>query len=156
MSAGRGLAIPVSLYWTNSKQLTMLVSGLFLTLLLCNVLSWLALYELVVYLGSGLLGLFASSVYPLTMSMPASLRLKATSRNTSIYAMGGCVGVALLPFVVGMAMERFGPNSLFVCMQAIAVGMVVLFICVQRTNKQITYKPPAIDALQESQITTVE
>jgi hypothetical protein len=44
MTAGRGLVIPLSLLWSNSKQLTILVIGIFLAIIFGLVLSWFALY----------------------------------------------------------------------------------------------------------------
>lgn len=153
MSVGRGMAIPLSMYWSNRRQMTMLIAGLFLTIFLCNILSWLSEYLLVMYVGSALMGLFASSVYPLTMSMPASLGLRTEGRNTSLYAMGGCFGVTLLPFAIGLVMEYSGPNSLFLCMQAVTVGATLLFFFVRRTTKQVEAEGKE-QVMDESQITT--
>jgi fucose permease len=73
------------------------------------------------------MGLFMSGVYPLTMSLPTSLGLTVQPKNTSSYAMGGCVGTALFPYIIGLVMAKFGPDSLFWCMAVVAIIMAVIF-----------------------------
>jgi MFS family permease len=109
------------------------------------------------YVGSALMGLFMSGVYPLTMSMPSSLKLRTSSKNTSVYAMGGCFGTICIPFVVGVVMEHFGPNSLFICMQIIAIAMVGEFIIMNiQRKKLLERKTEEIDSLISSRAPTDE
>lgn len=127
MTAGRGLVIPLSLLLTNARQLAILVLGIFLSILAGNLLSWFELYDVVVYGLSAVMGLFMSGVYPLTMSLPASLGLTVSPTNTSRYAMGGCVGTAVFPYLVGIVMASFGADSMFWCMAVLAAAMGFVF-----------------------------
>jgi MFS family permease len=88
------------------------------------------------YLGSSLMGLFCSGIYPLTMNLPNSLSMKTSTRNTSKYALGGSMGETILPFLAGTAMAHFGQNSLFIW----ELVLVILLIGVYKYSLDIANK----------------
>ena len=114
MTVGRGLIIPLSVILSTREQLSVLISGIFLTIVLCNLFKALHLYPVVLYGCSVMMGLFMSGMYPLTMSLPSSMGLKTKPQNTSRYVLGGCLGGSLGPFLIGLSMKFFGPSAMFV------------------------------------------
>lgn len=127
MTAGRGLLIPLSSVWNARQQLSVLTAGILFSVGLCNLFSYLGSHLLVIYLCSIVAGLFMSGIYPLTMSMPNSIGLKVAPKNTSRYVLGGCVGGALVPFLVGLTMKHFGAGSMFVSMVWVLFLMILVF-----------------------------
>lgn len=127
MTVGRGLLIPLSHIWNTRQQLSVLITGILLSIGLCNLLNYLQLHSTVLFGCSIITGLFMSGIYPLTMSLPTSIGLHVTPKNTSRYVLGGCVGGALVPWGIGLVMKGFGPGSLFVCMVWVLFVMVYVF-----------------------------
>lgn len=116
MTIGRGLSIPFSRVWNTKQQLTILSSGIFITVVLANILNFTKQYSIIIYLVSVLMGLFMSGIYPLTMNLTNSLGYKVMPKNTSRYVLGGCIGGAVIPYLTGVVMHLSGPSFLFLSM----------------------------------------
>lgn len=127
MTVGRALIIPLSALLSTREQLTVMVSGIFLTVALCNLFNGIHLYKVVLYGCSVVMGFFMSGMYPLTMSLPSSMGLKVKPQNTSRYVLGGCLGGSLGPFLAGLLMKSFGPSAMFVQMFIVVVIAIFVF-----------------------------
>ncbi len=115
MTVGRALIIPISALLNTRQQLRILVIGVALSITLSNILNLADKYEAVIFGGAVLMGLFGSGLYPLTMSYPGSQGLKVTSKNTSRYALGGCIGGSVAPYLCGKLMSHYkNAGALFI------------------------------------------
>lgn len=137
MTVGRGLLIPLSALLSVRQQLSILVSGILFAVTLCNLFSFLELYTIVLFVCSIITGLFMSGIYPLTMSLPSSLGLKVTPQNTSRYVLGGCIGGALIPYLIGLIMKHLGSGALFVCMIWVLFVMIAVLRRVLRMSEAL-------------------
>lgn len=143
MTLGRVGTIPLAYVISTSRQLTLLIIGAMCSILLCVyfILDSRDIY--VVIIGSALMGLFCSSMYPLAMNLPNSLGMKTTTNNTSKYAFGGSVGEALLPFVGALSISWFGKNAMFGCEIILLIAIIGVYsYALQVAEEQTT---PASD-----------
>lgn len=127
MTIGRGLTIPLAYVLSTSRQLMLLLAGVFLSVLTCIYFAATKQDIYVLFAGSSLMGFFCSSMYPLTMNLPNSLGMKTTTKNTSKYALGGSLGESVLPFVGGLSISWFGKNAMFGCELVLLVVIVLTY-----------------------------
>lgn len=125
-SAGRAAVIPLSYVMCTIKQLYMLVCGCILVLTTCVILNYFGYFRIVLYVGSACSGIFMSGIYPLTITLPNSYGMQASSKNTSQYILGSCIGFGATPYLVGILMENFGPDMLFVSEEVTAIVMLII------------------------------
>ena len=80
-----------------------------------------------VYLGSALIGLALSAVYPLLMSIPGAMGYYLSPTNAAMFTVMGSTGESVIPVLFGVMIDLFGPGVLFVGALLISVGMIVLY-----------------------------
>lgn len=74
-----------------------------------------------------------SSVYPLAMSWPGEAGFALDTASTAQLVIGGCLGEAAVPLVLGGMMQLVGPQSLPLSI----LGVVVLLASAQLTIEML-------------------
>jgi fucose permease len=118
------------------RQLYLFVSGCIVVLTTCVTLNFFGYYKVVLYFGSACAGICMSGIYPLTITVPNSYGMQASSKNTSQYILGSCIGFGATPYLVGLLMDQFGPDMLFVCEWVTALIMLILLFKVTLVGRK--------------------
>lgn len=114
MTIGRLAAIPLAAKYSADKYLKILIWFVLCVVSSCLVLLVLKLKFIVVYVGSALLGIGCSAMYPLSISMPISFGYHLSSENTAIISKFGVIGLIFIPLLAGYSMKLFGSYMLYV------------------------------------------
>ena len=92
LTIGRGLAVPLSFYYNTPKLLLILILGSLITIIISILTFLIGFVWIPFYIGSCFYGLFMSATYPLMMSLPNYMGMKATVRQTSGFVLSTAVG----------------------------------------------------------------
>jgi FHS family Na+ dependent glucose MFS transporter 1 len=110
LTIGRLVAIPVALKLKPQVILRIDFTGAFLCMLV--MLFWPQSLPAVMFT-TGSLGFFLASIYPTTMSMSGQL-MAISGKITGYFSIGSSIGMMVVPWLVGLLFELFGPKSLIV------------------------------------------
>lgn len=127
MTAGRLIAIPLATRFKVYDQLKVLVFSIFFIAVFLVLLMITNHLNILVYLGSGILGLGLSALFPLLMSVTGSFGFNLTSDITALYIMTASAGEAVEPVFIGLMMRFFGPRIMFYIFLAQSTLMLYLF-----------------------------
>lgn len=84
------------------------------------------------------MGLFMSAIYPLVLNLPYSFKIPLSSKASSAYMLGGCIGFGVIPYLTGELIARFGPDMLFVSETTTSTLMLFLLVIVVRMSRNKT------------------
>ncbi|GFT34161.1 major facilitator superfamily domain-containing protein 4A [Nephila pilipes] len=119
-AAGRLLSIALATKLSPSFMLFCNIIGCTVALLLMLALRY---NHVMLIIGTCLLGIFMSSVFPTTLSLTEQY-IHVTPSTTSFLVFGAAVGEMSMPVIVGHEFSRAGPTSLLV------IGMVLCFVSI--------------------------
>ncbi|GIZ03359.1 major facilitator superfamily domain-containing protein 4A [Caerostris extrusa] len=119
-AAGRLLSIALATKLSSSFMLFCNIMGCTVGLLLMLVLRY---SHVMLIIGTCLLGVFMSSVFPTALSL-AEQYIHVTPSTTSFLVFGAAVGEMSMPVIVGHEFDRAGPTSFLV------IGMVLCFVSI--------------------------
>ncbi|GFY67802.1 major facilitator superfamily domain-containing protein 4A [Trichonephila inaurata madagascariensis] len=119
-AAGRLLSIALATKLSPSFMLFCNIIGCTVGLLLMLALRY---NHVMLIIGTCLLGIFMSSVFPTTLSLTEQY-IHITPSTTSFLVFGAAVGEMSMPVIVGHEFHRVGPTSLLV------IGMVLCFVSI--------------------------
>jgi FHS family Na+ dependent glucose MFS transporter 1 len=92
-----------------------------------------------VWIGSALLGLSIGPIFP-TLIAVAEQRLKLSGQMTSLFLVGAGLGGVFIPWLVGLAMQRFGTGVLLPAVGA-SLGLLVVFYAAVTASLKISHPP---------------
>jgi len=122
---GRLLGVGIALLKVPTT--TMIVAdfiGCMATVILINVLHT---GEIVIWIGSALLGLAIASIFPATLVL-VDEHLEVTGRVTAILVNGAALGDMVLPLTVGLLVTNVNPEYFLYLMLVYSSGATVLFV----------------------------
>ncbi|GFQ90961.1 major facilitator superfamily domain-containing protein 4A [Trichonephila clavata] len=119
-AAGRLLSIALATKLSPSFMLFCNIIGCTGALLLMLALRY---NHVMLIIGTCLLGIFMSSVFPTTLSLTEQY-IHVTPSTTSFLVFGAAVGEMSMPVIIGHEFYRAGPTSLLV------IGMVLCFVSI--------------------------
>lgn len=125
LSIGRLVAIPLAVRYRPRALLTADFAGGFLSLLILVLFPRSGVALIVASAGFG----FAlASIYPTAISLAGPV-MKMSGRVTGLFSLGSSAGSMVLPWIVGLFFEAFGPDSMsFILLVDMAAGLLTLFI----------------------------
>lgn len=122
---GRFVSIPLSTYVRAYRILQVDLLCAFLGA--CLLIIFSVHYPIWLWLGTALLGLSMSSVFPSTMTW-AETFMHISSRTASILVVGASLGEMTIPFTIGTLMSRGGPQVFLRSILVIVILAIFVFI----------------------------
>lgn len=130
-AVGRFISILVSVFLAPDKMLLVNLFGSFIAI---SFMLYLHQFSLSLWIGTGVFGLFMSSVFPTTLSM-AEHFIDVTGSITSILIVSSASGEMVFPLLVGKAFAREGPYSFLVIGFLICTFALIIFLFLRMTAK---------------------
>jgi len=130
-AVGRFISILVSVFLVPDKMLFVNLFGCFIAI---SFMLYLHQISLSLWIGSGMFGLFMSSVFPTTLSM-AEHYIDVTGSITSILIVSSATGEMVFPLLVGKAFAREGPYSFLVIGFVICTFALIVFLILRMTAR---------------------
>lgn len=141
LATGRGIAIFIANCCGPAVMLIidltfMIIGGIVLTM-------GVQYYDKLLWLGTLVLGLGMSSVFPAGISW-AEKYFRVTGKSTAVFVIGSAAGQMIVPSVIGYFYENFSAMVLMYASLALCVTSTVIFITMQcvavKMNRQVTVK----------------
>ncbi|KAK3608533.1 hypothetical protein CHS0354_010392 [Potamilus streckersoni] len=136
LATGRGFSIFISKYFHPPCMLVIdLVLMIFGSLVLCTALY---AYEPLLWIGTLILGLGMSSVFPTGISWAES-RMHLTGKATAVFIVGSALGEMVIPATTGYLYDRYDCIKLMQVMLVLSIFSTVIFIVLQCVASQTVY-----------------
>ncbi|KAK3608535.1 hypothetical protein CHS0354_010394 [Potamilus streckersoni] len=145
LATGRGFSIFISKYFHPPCMLVIdLVLMIFGSLVLCTALY---AYEPLLWIGTLILGLGMSSVFPTGISWAES-RMHLTGKATAVFIVGSALGEMVIPATTGYLYDRYDCIKLMQVMLVLSMFSTVIFTVLQcvapQTVKTVFLKDEAV------------
>ncbi|KAL3841363.1 hypothetical protein ACJMK2_019521 [Sinanodonta woodiana] len=128
LATGRGISIFVSKYFHPPCMLVIdLVLMIFGSLVLCTALY---AYEPLLWIGTLILGLGMSSVFPAGISWAES-RMHLTGKATAVFIVGSALGEMVIPATTGYLYDNYDYIKLMQVMLSLSIFSTVIFTILQ-------------------------
>ncbi|MBN2048182.1 MAG: MFS transporter, partial [Anaerolineaceae bacterium] len=137
MTIGRGLAIPLA-FWINNKKL--LLADLIGAIISLGMIVVGSQSITALWIGTILLGLSMSSIFPLSMTYAESI-LPITGRVSRWFYFGVSAGFICFPLLLGQLFEFISPDSIMVTLLITMAIALMIFIALLRQSNQYGQLP---------------
>jgi MFS transporter, FHS family, Na+ dependent glucose transporter 1 len=125
LAGGRIVAIPTALYLTTTTmlrlQLSLTVVGVLLGLFLAPISYGYAC------VASAVFGFALSSIFPLAMTIVGEYGFKMDTVSTTLFVVAACAGESIIPVLLGVLIDEFGPMILPYSMLLVAVLLISFY-----------------------------